>query len=695
MKRTTTLRRLAGTGSVALLLSLFTTPTLAQSPAEEAVALRYRLLYQQVRRQIAEAEASGGGPGGVAKLGLRANPKELLAVTAQALEAAYDAADKVDPPSPRADADPVRKRWEQSALRRAEFQHRVTQAEAAHGFSWTKRGPPLFRPTIWDGLVLAWAFLAYVLSIRRANHELRLVHRRARRAGLIAAALAILVSGCFWRPEPEPSSIGSQLQQTTADADAAIVAADKRAAESVAEWASFLHHEQHPEAAELIRKRELALVKKTREAAIVAAVRERLASETKDESDRLAADSVELAKLIDSARLGNGLYLGLRVVAVLGLAAVTVIPLRRARRIRAAQRRADMQTCPRCGKTGQLTVQKETNPDPHAKTPRRVVCGVCGNEFPETYRDEPRLCFPTVGISGSGKTHMLATGYHQLRLGKSLSRATLLPLPFHRDELFDKIIEEVLRHRRDAGATIHGKGADLKTLPNPVLLHVTDIDPRGPSGVLVNLFDYSGEMVEKRIDSDVLRQRAVLTDGFLLFIDPTQLHGVARGTYSRGVQLEDQMNAFTRFYHDCVQARGLTPGAPIPVPVAVCVTKFDLLPTENPAKGTVLPYIQHLVTTLAPPGDVKLATLQARSELVRQLLPVLLPGAGEGLTRQLHAQFGTRVMYFPMSSVNLNVHELMNPNATNRSLAPFGVVEPILWLLHMYGYCVFPDARRD
>jgi hypothetical protein len=51
--------------------------------------------------------------------------------------------------------------------------------------------------------------------------------------------------------------------------------------------------------------------------------------------------------------------------------------------------------------------------------------------------------------------------------------------------------------------------------------------------------------------------------------------------------------------------------------------------------------------------------------------------------------FGKQVMFFPMSSVGLFEHELGIRDLSRRTIAPYGVAEPLFWLLHMYGYEVF------
>lgn len=55
----------------------------------------------------------------------------------------------------------------------------------------------------------------------------------------------------------------------------------------------------------------------------------------------------------------------------------------------------------------------------------------------------------------------------------------------------------------------------------------------------------------------------------------------------------------------------------------------------------------------------------------------------------VESYFGGQVMFFPVSSVSLFERELGVKDLSKRTLAPFGVAEPFLWLLHMHGYDVF------
>ena len=310
--------------------------------------------------------------------------------------------------------------------------------------------------------------------------------------------------------------------------------------------------------------------------------------------------------------------------------------------------------------------------DPRYPETNYLECDACGYRFRQSYARIPRLCFPTVGIRASGKTHMLVTAYDRVRNGTAPTSAALQQAPSIADQQFEAFIDLIVRSHGMAGATHHD-------LPNPIVIHARDKDPAGANTVLVNLFDYSGEMVQKTLDTDLLRQRAVLMDGFMMFLDPTQLYG-EKG----GIRLEDQIRAMNDFYQDMAEARRVGAGRAIPVPVAVCITKFDLLVTDNPMKWAAADYIRTLTDDLGPAGAVTLDVIARRSAVVEEMLPQMFQGFD--LRKKFREFFGGQVMFFPISSVSLIEGELGVKDMKKRSVDPYGVVEPVLWLLHMHGY---------
>jgi hypothetical protein len=210
--------------------------------------------------------------------------------------------------------------------------------------------------------------------------------------------------------------------------------------------------------------------------------------------------------------------------------------------------------------------------------------------------------------------------------------------------------------------------------PYPVALHFQDLDPH-PGRAMLHLFDFGGEITARAADTSVLRRRALRMDGFLFFLDPTQ-------------PPDRQRDAFHRFSEDVREERHVRRGRPVPVPVAVCLTKLDLIPTRTELSTRALPWLRRLRRQAAA---VTLPLLEERSRLVVEALGSLCPGWNLG--RELTAQFGRRWLFFPLTPVGLEESELEGPQVTDlatRTFAPFGVVEPVLWLLHMQGYQVFP-----
>ena len=141
------------------------------------------------------------------------------------------------------------------------------------------------------------------------------------------------------------------------------------------------------------------------------------------------------------------------------------------------------------------------------------------------------------------------------------------------------------------------------------MVHVRDNDAAGSNTTLVNLFDYSGELLNDKIDLSELRKNAVRMDGFMLFLDPTQLYG-GNGR----VTIKAQLAKLKEFLTDMRDERSVAVGTVIPVPVAVCIPKFDMLLTENPIGGQAVHFTRHMMANLNPdPKRTSLKVIAARA----------------------------------------------------------------------------------
>jgi hypothetical protein len=129
--------------------------------------------------------------------------------------------------------------------------------------------------------------------------------------------------------------------------------------------------------------------------------------------------------------------------------------------------------------------------------------------------------------------------------------------------------------------------------------------------------------------------------------------------------------------------KGNRPGKSRPRPVAVCVSKIDLLVTlpEFHASGD---FCEELLKIDAEHDPLSLALIQARSELVARFREAIWPGWQ--IEQQINDVFGGPCRFFPLTPVGLE--ELGETDLRNRPLIPYAILEPLLWLLHMNGYCV-------
>ena len=187
------------------------------------------------------------------------------------------------------------------------------------------------------------------------------------------------------------------------------------------------------------------------------------------------------------------------------------------------RRRAVAETCPLC--LGHDCLE----PEPPAAGRRAAAAATikcrnvisrhpreeCNYAFAAAYQSMEKLCFPTLGVPQAGKTHWLAMLYWELNRGQ-LSRARCSS----KSQVAD------LRGFRHPGRGDpqqphrHGRHAARADPPSPGV-QLPRPRPLGPSNLLVNIFDYSGEVTADMGVEDYRRRRALEADGYFFFLDPT------------------------------------------------------------------------------------------------------------------------------------------------------------------------------
>ncbi|HEV3439065.1 MAG TPA: hypothetical protein VG122_16985 [Gemmata sp.] len=694
------------------------TPAHAQSeasPVDKLIDLREKWLTQIARQDVANWEAdliSSPRTNGMT-VGTLGDPNAVLKELRPVLTGDYLAIrNGLVGLTTKANARraEVQKDWTEVCRQRATFRQYTDKQQEAYGFNFDAGTPPGFNPNAFDVILLGCGIAVLVVAMRLRAKERRLAIRKANRAAVVAALLIGLAMfpGCDaisgdrkpWI-DREQTELTTAIKDATEKADAATNAANAKWQATVDGWAKLVTAPTDSVDATVQREEigeggQGGLRDRLRGVALESHLAELIVKDTEDQRNKLSDERSKLNELVEGAKWRSIAFASVRIGIVVFLFGITIAPFWTARRARRAAIRLASRTCPRCFRRDTLKVEKtgassetksryrgakakaKEEPAHEENEDTEVRCTKCGLRMRRSYLKVPRLCFPTVGVRSSGKTHMLVTAYDRIRKRTAPTTAVVQPAPSGSDidKRFDRLIDEILHRRGEAGAT------DL-VLPDPILVHLKDQDPAGGNPALINLFDYSGELINPDVDVNQLKATAVRMDGFMLFLDPTQLYGDGAN-----VTLDEQLGMLDQFLAHMRKERKVPVGGSIPVPVAVCIPKFDLLVTENPIGGQSIPFIRHLLEHLNPsPREMTLDTIQARSDLVEEMLPLLFTGAD--VRRIVEGYFGKQVMFFPMSSVGLFEHELGIKDLSRRTIAPFGVAEPLVWLLHMYGYEVF------
>lgn len=290
----------------------------------------------------------------------------------------------------------------------------------------------------------------------------------------------------------------------------------------------------------------------------------------------------------------------------------------------------------------------------------------CGYRFETSLRPLTKLSFPTLGIPQVGKTHWLTMLYWEIanhyysKLGFSCVHSSVT-------EEMDRRVDEIMTYRMGTAAT------QRDSIPLPLVLRYRDKDPLGKSEILADVFDYSGEITTDVASDDYRRERALKSEGFLFFLDPTY-------------PWQPQAEALKRFRKDLKTVKGLRGNESLQLPIAVCLTKIDLLPLVKAlganAKSESFRFYEEL-GRIDPTGiGINKKIIDQRSALTDELRQKIWPDWD--MESQINDLFGGRFKFFPLTPVGLD--GVGEPDLRLRTIAPFGLVEPLAWLLEMSGY---------
>lgn len=349
--------------------------------------------------------------------------------------------------------------------------------------------------------------------------------------------------------------------------------------------------------------------------------------------------------------------------------------------------------CPRCFEFGTL-VQS-----PESKDELKCTSEFCkDNSFrlPKRFQNFTKLSFPMISCGSAGKTHWLLNIYSMNRKGyiSIKKNAALYKIDVIDNKEFN-IRERALAEQTSGGASIQ---PTLATTTPPLIFSLKDNKnlPLGFPDALRSrglslCFDYAGEV---RLDRYKETQDMIArSNGIVFFLDVINIDKSQIDFTNRKNNKLDQLlmtnNYDTQFqtdvivgktYADFVIARDLTEPNPLDLPVAICLSKIDLLPFQGPLKGSYgKKFLKELENCKHPANKWSLSTIMNRSDIIRNYLPLIF--ANKGMIEIFDQKFGSNYLFFPVANRGLD------PDLSFGD--PFGVMEPLLWLQHMHGFNVF------
>lgn len=297
-----------------------------------------------------------------------------------------------------------------------------------------------------------------------------------------------------------------------------------------------------------------------------------------------------------------------------------------------------------------------------------ALCHDCDYEIHEAFLQLSRFCFATVGgTCSAGQTVWFAMAHHMIQHGRFPSGTVFVQTgPKDTREKIDLSIRDIIEYGERPPATTIGY------LPHPSELFVRDL---AGAQTLVNLFDFAGEYVmvcntssAPRFEcDDPVKRRLLNMDAYFFFIDISS-------------ELDEQLRVFDVFYSQLKASKG--PRSDVSeIPIAICVPRLDTIPELCDA-------VRAIAQDAAQRDEFAFDTNTAANRSHACLNGII---HASQLGKQLSSIGHKRFLFFPMASFGSNGMERLRTH----DVKPFGVVEPLIWLLNEKGLRMTRVSHRD
>jgi hypothetical protein len=313
--------------------------------------------------------------------------------------------------------------------------------------------------------------------------------------------------------------------------------------------------------------------------------------------------------------------------------------------------------------------------------PTHPVCPLCFSRLPQLFTDAAGHSMALIGTKASGKSHFVAVALHELdhRVGPRLNGSLMLLDEYTRDRVTKELLPRLYEQRTVLEPTQSAVNAAAGT-GRPLAAQLAIGAGRDIRHSNLIFFDAAGEDLEQLSIMERQGRYVTQSDGLLLLIDPLQISAV-RDRLNGSVELpevaRDVHGMLTRLAALLREAHAIPASRPIPIPLALTVSKLDAIRNLLPETSPVLSASRH--DGAFDRRDAKNVSDTMRAEVASWL--------GDGFDRFVQQNF-TTVGYFGVSALGENPAG----GRLTHGVAPHRIEDPVLWMLDQWGAV---PARND
>ncbi|MDR0523476.1 MAG: hypothetical protein LBG62_03545 [Candidatus Methanoplasma sp.] len=309
----------------------------------------------------------------------------------------------------------------------------------------------------------------------------------------------------------------------------------------------------------------------------------------------------------------------------------------------------------------------------------RRLCPGCHNPIPQGAEEEGSTVFVILGPKGVGKSHYIAVLINELtksfspEFGATMSPATDRTTLRYRESYYKRLYEE--GRKLDPTAS-YEQSRDSR---EPMIYYLRFFGGDSPRVYTLAFFDTAGEDLDSagRMMNLSLNSFTSMASGIVFLVDPLQIPYINSRIRmdNKPPQGKDVTDILSNISNAIRANRSMSPREPIDIPLAVVLTKSDVLmkAPENEEEANVLFGPGSSIHIDRERGRYDKTNFEQISVEIEEYMRRVASGAFVQMVKEFE-----RHSYFAVSALGSNP----TGPVLSRAISPMRVEDPFIWLLN-------------